>query len=92
MTGRPFPVDPEVLARIRPMTRADCKRVAELHRAAMGSSLWALLGQTFLERLYEGLVDHPDFYGFVYQEEGVVGGFIAGTTDSSRLFREVLAR
>jgi len=80
------------MERIRPLRRPDAPAVARLHRAAMGNSLWARLGTTFLTRLYEGLVRDPRFVGFVYEEEGAVRGFIAGTTNGERLFRDTLVR
>ncbi len=89
---KPFPVDAAVLAAIRPMEPRDAAAVARLHHAAMGTSLWARLGPLFLERLYGGLVHNPRLLAFVYEEDGRVRGFIAGATDASRLFREVLMR
>lgn len=89
---RPFPVDPEVLRAIRPMQHRDAPRVAALHEAAMGSSLWARLGLPFLTELYRGLVDSPHFLGFVYEEDGAVRGFIAGSTDADRMMRELYRR
>ena len=91
---KPFPVDPDVLVRIRAIEHRDCERVAELHSAAMGNSLWAQLGQRFLTELYRGLVDSPDFLGFVYEErdensERQVLGFIAGSTHTDRMFKHV---
>ena len=79
----PFPVDPDVLSRIRPMQWRDLSRVATLHRAAMGNSLWARLGLDFLTAVYRGLITHPSFIGFVYEEGSRVRGFIAGSSDSS---------
>ena len=52
MSLRPFTVDPEVMARIRPMQVTDAEAVAQLHFAAMGSSTWAQLGRRFLRCLY----------------------------------------
>ncbi len=89
---KPFPVDPDVLARIRPMQYRDADRVAELHHAAMGNSLWALLGVPFLASLYRALVDCPLFLGFVYVEDAEVKGFIAGSLDASAMYRFVLRR
>lgn len=86
---KPFPVDPEVMGRIRPMQNVDAPRVAELHHAAMGNSLWAKLGLPFLTELYRGLIDNPRFLGFVYLEDGQIGGFIAGSTDAERMMKEV---
>ncbi len=86
---KPFPVDADVMGRIRPMQNRDAPRVAELHEAAMGNSLWAKLGRRFLTELYRGLIDNPRFLGFVYVEDGQVGGFIAGSTDAEAMMREV---
>lgn len=86
----PFPVDPAVLAAIRPMQNRDAEPVAALHEAAMGSSLWAQLGRRFLVELYRGLVDSPYFLGFVYEEDGVVKGFIAGSIDAEPMMRTLM--
>ena len=85
----PFTVNPEVLARIRPMAPGDLDHVCRLHAAAMGNSLWARLGQFFLRQVYAGLVAHPDFLGHVYLERGRVRGFIAGTENGPRMLRQV---
>lgn len=89
---KPLPHRPEILARIRPMQMRDARRVAELHQAAMGHSLWARLGIPFLNALYRALVDTPPFLAFVYEEEGRIRGFIAGSTDTTAMFREVFRR
>ncbi len=91
-TVKPFPVDPDVMGRIRPMQYRDADRVAELHHAAMGNSLWALLGQSFLAALYRGLVDSGLFLGFVYVEDNEVQGFIAGSLDTSGMYADLLRR
>ncbi len=88
----PFQVDPEVMGRIRPMQFRDADRVAVLHEAAMGRSLWARLGHRFLVELYKALVDSPFFIGFVYVEDGEVQGFIAGSVDTSTLYRDLARR
>lgn len=92
MNLKPFPVDPEVMGRIRPLQYRDADRVADLHHAAMGNSLWAQLGRPFLAALYRGLVDSPWFLGFVYIEDGEIKGFIAGSSDTSTMYRDVLRR
>lgn len=89
---KPFPVDPDVMSRIRPMQYRDADRVAQLHHAAMGTSLWAQLGPEFLGALYRCLVDSPSFLAFVYVEDGEVKGFIAGSIDTSEMYRDVLRR
>lgn len=90
----PFSPDPKVMSLIRAMEYRDCARVAALHRDAMGSSLWAQLGQRFLVELYRGLVDSPYCLAFVYEERDANGereiqGFIAGSTDTERMFQSL---
>ena len=78
---RPFVVNAEVLDNIRPMNKADIPRVAQLHKAAMGNSLWATLGERFLRNIYHGMLKSPLFLGFVYEQNGTIEGFIAGSED-----------
>ncbi len=85
---KPFPVDPGVMAAIRPMLHRDLSRVVALHKA-MGTSLWGRLGTDFLMTLYRGMLRHPDFIGFVYEEPPRVRGMIAGSSNAQRLFRDV---
>jgi hypothetical protein len=67
----------------------DAARVAELHRAAMGASLWGQLGLPFLQQLYQALVDSPWFVGFVYVEDEDVKGFIGGSLDTALMYRDI---
>ncbi len=92
MNLSPFPVDPQVMARIRPMQFRDAAAVAALHHAAMGESLWARVGLNFLRVLYGTLIDSEGFLAFVYEEDGEVRGFIAGSTDPDRVMRETFRR
>ncbi len=71
------------------MMSIDIDRVAQLHHAAMGESLWSKLGLAFLRTLYAGLIDSDRFLGFVYLEDGEVAGFIAGSTDADAMMSEV---
>ena len=89
---RPFDVDPEVMGAIRPMQFRDAWAVAQLHQAAMGHSLWSRLGMPFLHALYQSLVDSPWFVGFVYVEESEVRGFVAGSSDTSMMYRDIARR
>lgn len=86
----PFPINRKVLSSIRPMLPKDIRIVSELHKLAMGNSLWAQLGIDFLEALYEQLLLNPRFIAYVYEDKGKVDGFIAGTSDSANLFISTL--
>ena len=92
MSPRPFQIDPKVMDRIRPMLFIDAERVAELHHAAMGNSLWAKLGTRFLKVLYTQLVQDDRFFGFVYLEKGIVRGFIAGSLDPDAMMHDVFRK
>ena len=85
---RPFVVNDDVLAAIRPMLKTDIPRVAYLHKEAMGNSLWATLGDRFLRNIYRGMLNSPLFLGFVYEENGQIEGFIAGSEDLPKLMKE----
>ena len=87
---KPFTVDEGVIAAIRPMAPGDEGAVAALHHAAMGQSLWAQLGLSFLARLYRALMAQPGFIGFVYEEDGEIRGMIAGSEDVSAMYRGAL--
>ena len=92
MSPKPFQVDPDVMAKIRPMLALDTPQVAALHHAAMGRSTWALLGSDFLQALYASLIDDELFLGFVYEEHGEIGGFIAGSQNTERMLAETMRR
>lgn len=86
----PFRVDAAVIDRIRPMAQRDLPVIAALHRRAMGRSLWARLGEPFLRTIYGVLLGHSAFRGFVYEEDGRVRGFIAGSLDSPGMMRDLV--
>ena len=88
---KPFRLQEEVVQRIRPMQPADVYRIAALHHAAMGNSLWAQLGQPFLRELYRGMIASRWFLGFVYEEQQIEG-FIAGSMDVSSMMRSIFLR
>ena len=47
------------------------------------------LGQRFLRQVYKGMLESPSFIGFVYEEEGMVEGFVAGSQDTSTMMKQV---
>jgi hypothetical protein len=92
MSPRPFEMDPAVMAQIRPMLFHDAPRIAELHHAAMGNSLWARLGTNFLTVLYKQLVNDERFLGYVYMEDSKIRGFIAGSLNPDQMMQEVFRK
>ncbi len=91
MSPRPFAVDSEVMACIRPTQARDIRAVAALHQAAMGNSLWAQIGLRFLCTMYRALIDDEHFLSFVY-DDGAVRGFIAGSLDTDQMLHETFRR
>ena len=87
---KPFDVNISVLQKIRPMRWEDVSRVAELHHAAMGNSLWAQLGQSFLREIYRALLCTEEFLAFVYEEDAEIEGFIAGSIHTEQMMRSAL--
>ena len=85
----PFIVDPDVMAKIRPMQARDIPQVAALHGAAMGDSLWAQLGDKFLRTLYSAMFDNHRFLAFVFEEDNTIKGFIAGSSSVEPMMSEV---
>jgi len=74
------------------MAALDAPSVAALHHAAMGNSTWALLGLDFLKALYTSLIDDENFLGFVYEEDGDIGGFIAGSQNTEKMLANTFRR
>ncbi len=93
MTVGPLEYDPAWLERIRPMRASDVPRVAAMHAEGMGRTLWGRLGEGFLAEIYAGMIAHPDFLGFVYEDGSgdarMVRGFIAGSENPRRMMRDV---
>jgi ribosomal protein S18 acetylase RimI-like enzyme len=88
---RPLRLDDEFVAFFRPLAPGDAAAVAALHHAAMGESVWARLGPSFLEALYSVLPSQPGVLAWVY-DDGRVRGFILGTEDSEGLLAGTLLR
>ena len=86
----PFENKEEILQKIRPMEYQDIPRIAELHQAAMGNSLWSTLGLSFLRNIYRGMLSSELFLGFVYEENASIEGFIAGSTDLPNLMKHTV--
>jgi hypothetical protein len=71
---------------------ADSGPLARLHRAVLPEGVIALLGPLFMEKVFYGvLLEREDFAAYVCLKDGRFVGFIAGTTNANRLFREALA-
>lgn len=77
---------------IRRTEPRDVAAIAALHAQLVPSSLWAQLGQRFLEALYESLVRDPRFVSFVYETPEGIGAFLAGSTDTAAMLAATARR
>ncbi len=77
---------------IREMETKDLKAVTRLHSEALKIGFLSTLGEDFLSIIYEGITVSDMGVVFVYEEDEKVVGFIAGSTDTQKLFREIYRR
>jgi len=79
--------------RLRPMTRADARAVAELHRVGIDTGFLSSLGGAFLRQLYAALPSCPSGFGYVVDDpERGVEAFIACAESTGRLYKQSLLR
>jgi ribosomal protein S18 acetylase RimI-like enzyme len=75
---------------IRPATKADAGRLAELHATRITEGFLPTLGTAFLRRLYTRIATSPRAFAIVAVDGGDVVGFAAAATDVRALYREFL--
>ena len=78
---------------VRPMRMDEAPAVAAIHAAELADGLLARLGPHFLgDFYYRRVVAWPTAFCLVYEYQGRITGFVAGTADWQHLFRAVSAR
>lgn len=77
---------------IRQMETRDMEAVTQLHSEALRIGFLSTLGEDFLGIIYEGITASDLGIIFVYEEDEKVTGYIAGSMDTQRLFREIYRR
>lgn len=70
----------------------DVAAVAALHLEAFPGFFLTSLGKSFLEELYSGFLSHPSGMLLVAKVDGIVVGFVAGTTKPELFFRTLRRR
>lgn len=75
---------------VRPATEAEAGRLAELHASRITEGFLPTLGPGFLRRLYRRIVRADTGFALVAVADGEVVGFVAGTDDVGRLYREFI--
>ncbi|UCF08467.1 MAG: GNAT family N-acetyltransferase [Thermoplasmata archaeon] len=74
---------------IRQMEPKDVEAVSSIHSEALGIGFLSTLGEDFLSTIYEGIATSKLGVMLVYEEDSRVVGFVAGSTDTKKLFRDV---
>ncbi|HUT15937.1 MAG TPA: GNAT family N-acetyltransferase [Anaerolineae bacterium] len=79
------------MVRVRLMRTEDTFLAAAIHIEGQPHGFLTSLGQHFVARLFAYAIRSPHGFGFV-AVEGKVIGFVVGTTNTARLYRDVLTR
>jgi len=74
---------------IRKMESRDIASVSKLHSEALTIGFMSTLGEDFLGIIYEGVAASDQGVVYVSEEDSRVVGFVAGSTDTTRLFKEI---
>jgi ribosomal protein S18 acetylase RimI-like enzyme len=77
---------------IRPATREDAERLAELHASRISSGFLTSLGPRFLERLYRRVVRSDNAFAFVATDQERVVAFCAAAEDVRGFYVEFVTR
>jgi len=75
---------------IRKLCREDIDCVSDIHLAEFRNSFFCLLGKDFLRELYDGVIRLGTVQAYVAEEDGVIVGFVVGTTEPDRFFGKLL--
>ena len=86
--------DPSLMFAIREAAPTDLRAVAALHRQCIAEGFLSTLGEGFLARLYRAIASDPGSTVLVPPGEdgSAPQGFVAGTVDTSAMYRRVLGR
>jgi ribosomal protein S18 acetylase RimI-like enzyme len=77
---------------IRAASESDSSAMARLHVVEIEEGFLPTLGAAFLARLYRRVVRSRASFAFVADDGGTVVGFVAGTENLRRLYREFALR
>jgi len=75
---------------IRRIEPTDIGRITELYYSNIKESFFSVFGKDFLRLVLEAMVTSEFTIGYVLELNSDVEGFIIGTTDTPKLFRNVL--
>ena len=77
---------------IKKMDEKHIVEVSQIHSEALSGDLLPSLGNDFLRILYKGLLENNQNFSLVYLIENKVIGFVLGSKNTNKLFKEVIKR
>jgi len=77
---------------INNLTKDHSLQVASLHISGISTGFISSLGQKFVSALYEAIAEDKNSFGFVAVENDKVLGFVAFTTNLSKLYKYVVLK
>jgi ribosomal protein S18 acetylase RimI-like enzyme len=83
---------PKSHATIRSMRSSDVESVVAIHLEAFQGFFLSELGERFLRELYVGILQDPSGIAFVYEKDGILVGFVAGSASPSGFYRRLLVK
>lgn len=69
-------------------TRSDAADIAEIHYDEIDQGFLRTLGKGVLTGLYEAVIENPESFTVIARENGEIAGFIAGSTDIGKLYKD----
>jgi len=80
------------MAKIISLNENHIDSIVKLHRLCLPGRILTLINPKLLAGFYELLLKTPDVYGFCSLDKSKVTGFIVGTTDTTKLFRQLVGK
>jgi len=75
---------------IRLANRGDALQIARLHKKEIDQGFLSDLGDKFLEKLYEAMINSPDAFVIVADDSNRIVGFIGASADVKRFYKHFL--
>ncbi len=76
---------------IRFANKKDCLSVARIHLQEIKSGFLNQLGEKFLVYFYESMIDSPNAFLIVAEDNGIIG-FVSGSTNLNRFYKEFIRK
>lgn len=78
--------------KIVPLSDKDSFEIAKIHAESLSNDFLPSLGISFLSELYESILKLDLGFGFAAYDKEKVAGFILGTTDMQKMFKNVFLK